>query len=261
MAITSDLVFEHLCSLRRYATTLIDDAAEAEHLVFTCAERALVEPQAIRPGSVKLDLFILFHRLWSTATAQGATSAPAPSFVLIALPAARRDAAVALLIAEFHLDEVAMILGAPRSEIDRFLLGADALEPPAPGRSAINVLIVEDEYVSALDLADVVERMGYKVCGVTAGSLAACTMATTHKPHLVLADIRLTDGDDGVDAVQRIRTQLDIPVVFVTGYPRDLIGKWTRDPTFVVEKPVDEEELRVAIDLSLRLAPPNRISQ
>ncbi|WGF89320.1 response regulator [Marinivivus vitaminiproducens] len=261
MAISSDTLFEHLCSLRRYATVLIEDESAAERLVFECAEQALREAGRIRPDNVKLDLFILFHRIWTMNTAQGAASSPAPSFALIALPASRRQAVVAMLVEEFELNDVAAILGTPRSEIDRFLLGADAIEHPDAVRSDINVLIVEDEYLSALDLADVVERMGHHVCGMTAGTLAAFEMANTHKPHLVLADIRLTDGDDGVDAVQQIRTRLDIPVIFVTGYPRDLIGKRTRDPTFVVEKPVDEEQLRVAIDLSLRLAPPNRISQ
>jgi diguanylate cyclase (GGDEF)-like protein/PAS domain S-box-containing protein len=85
------------------------------------------------------------------------------------------------------------------------------------GRGA-KVLVVEDERIVALDLKMSLEDMGYVVTGMVASETEALRMATEFPPDMVLMDINLGLGGDGITAAQRIMTDLDIPVVYLTAY-------------------------------------------
>jgi len=44
-------------------------------------------------------------------------------------------------------------------------------------------------------------------------------LAKAKKPGLILADIQLADGSSGLDAVNELLDQFEIPVIFITAYP------------------------------------------
>ena len=76
--------------------------------------------------------------------------------------------------------------------------------------------MVEDEAVTALDLEDVLLSLGHQVVGTVDSAPAAVSAATRLRPDLVLMDIRLAGGTDGVDAAVTIRNRLGIPSIFLT---------------------------------------------
>ncbi|WP_458037844.1 response regulator, partial [Klebsiella pneumoniae] len=80
---------------------------------------------------------------------------------------------------------------------------ADALLEDARGQmmrqEPTSVLIIEDEPVIALSLADLVRSAGHEVVGMAATREEAVAMAQETRPGLVLADIRLQDDSSGVD--------------------------------------------------------------
>jgi len=82
----------------------------------------------------------------------------------------------------------------------------------------IGVLIVEDEVIVAEDLKVTLSSMGYEVLGVVPDSEAALQMVREKRPDIVLMDIMLRSGQDGVDTAERIISSEDIPVVFLTAY-------------------------------------------
>jgi len=117
--------------------------------------------------------------------------------------------------------------------------------------AAVRVLVIEDEAVIALDVADIVRNAGHQVVGIAATEKTAVELAKQHSPHLVLADIQLRGSDSGIAAVNQIMRSMTVPVIFVTGYPERLLTGKQVEPAFVISKPFDPDLLRAAIAQAL----------
>ena len=118
------------------------------------------------------------------------------------------------------------------------------------------ILIIEDEPVIALDVAETVTSLGHNVVGMAARASEAVRLAKKTPPGLVLADIQLEDGSSGISAVQEILKSIDVPVIFVTAFPERLLTGEMLEPAFVVTKPFDATTLKVAISQALFCAQP-----
>jgi len=115
------------------------------------------------------------------------------------------------------------------------------------------VLIVEDEAITALDLATELAAMGYDVCGVVDTAEAAVGTAVRERPAVVLMDIRLANGGDGVETARRICSRHDTAIVFLTAHSDEatLARALAVSPFGYLIKPFRARELKVAIDLAL----------
>jgi len=80
------------------------------------------------------------------------------------------------------------------------------------------VMIVEDEYIISADLRERVELLGYQVCGQTASGEEAVRLAKQERPDSILMDVVLCGRMDGIEAARQIRTDLNIPIIFLTAY-------------------------------------------
>jgi signal transduction histidine kinase len=122
----------------------------------------------------------------------------------------------------------------------------------------INILVVEDEAIVAEDIAYRLERMGYRVVDLIATGETAIREATRLSDSadpldLVLMDIMLKGKMDGIEAAQHIRTQLNIPVVYLTANADEATlqrSKVTR-PFGYILKPFKERELKATIEIAL----------
>ena len=85
--------------------------------------------------------------------------------------------------------------------------------PQAP----LRILIVEDDAITALCFEDAASALGHVVVDVVDKGSEAIAAAEKHRPDLVLMDVSLRDGTDGVEAAKAIRCSSDIPSIFVTG--------------------------------------------
>src|SRR5687768_14843585 len=92
---------------------------------------------------------------------------------------------------------------------------APRLAPVKPGYPA-QVMIMEDEPLVALELQIIVEDMGHHVCAVVDTEADAVRQADATSPDLVIADIRLRQGN-GIAAMERIADRREVPVIFVSG--------------------------------------------
>ena len=79
-------------------------------------------------------------------------------------------------------------------------------------------LIVEDELFVALDLEDAMVEMGFSVCGVAATQDRAYSLAASEQPDVVLMDVCLQGGQEGIEAARCLREACRAEVVFVTGH-------------------------------------------
>ena len=79
-------------------------------------------------------------------------------------------------------------------------------------------LIVEDEFFVALDLEGAMVEMGFYVCGVAATQDRAYSLAASEQPDVVLMDVCLQGGQEGIEAARCLREACRAEVVFVTGH-------------------------------------------
>ena len=91
-----------------------------------------------------------------------------------------------------------------------------------PGKEP-HILLVEDELIVAKDQAGRLEREGFEVVVASSGR-EAVEIALREQVDLVLMDIRLGGGLDGIEAAEEILRKKELPVVFLTAYadPRTL---------------------------------------
>jgi CheY-like chemotaxis protein len=79
------------------------------------------------------------------------------------------------------------------------------------------ILVVEDEKILALDLKMIIEDSGWRLTGIVSSGEDAIDGMRKDRPDLVLMDIKLEGGMDGIEAAEKIREEFDIPLVFITG--------------------------------------------
>lgn len=82
---------------------------------------------------------------------------------------------------------------------------------------APKVLIVEDQYVAALNCQDELARAGIETVGIASTAAEAWLMASRERPDLILMDIRLASRASGIETAKEIREQYGIRSLFVTG--------------------------------------------
>ena len=86
------------------------------------------------------------------------------------------------------------------------------MDPP------IRIIIVEDESITALDMAQRLRRLGYQVVAMARSGPTAIERALAHHPHVVLMDVHLQGMMDGIDAARHIQAAVPIPVVYMSAY-------------------------------------------
>lgn len=120
-------------------------------------------------------------------------------------------------------------------------------------RAPLNVFIVEDESLVAMDLEERLIKMGYSVCGMADNGQDALAGIKGQAVDLVLMDIHLRDGMDGVDVAGDLRKASNVPVIFVTAHADEstLRRAGLAEPFGYVLKPFDERELRATIEMAL----------
>ncbi len=115
-----------------------------------------------------------------------------------------------------------------------------------------NILIVEDEYIIATDIAEKASKVGYKNCTITTSIEEATNYILKHTPDLVLLDISLNDGD-GTSLAKNVLNPKQIPFIYITSYDEGIHferAKKTK-PYGFLSKPATKKELKNAIELAL----------
>jgi CheY-like chemotaxis protein len=115
------------------------------------------------------------------------------------------------------------------------------------------IMIVEDEFIVADGLRVDLEEMGYEVSAIVSSGEEAIQQAEQDKPDAVLMDIVLRGEIDGIDAADKIRTGLAIPVIFLTAHSGQnaLERAKVTEPFGYLLKPYDIKELRSTIEMTL----------
>lgn len=115
------------------------------------------------------------------------------------------------------------------------------------------IMIVEDEGLVALKIKKDVERIGYDVVNVFASGEEALGGIEAARPDLILMDIKLQGEMDGIGTADHISQKYDVPVIYLTAHSEEETLRRAKitEPYGFLLKPVNEKELRIALEITL----------
>ena len=79
-------------------------------------------------------------------------------------------------------------------------------------------LIVDDEIIFAINLEADMHALGFDICDLAANGHQASRLAMSNQPDIVLMDINLEGGREGIETARWIRSVCEAPILFITGY-------------------------------------------
>lgn len=120
------------------------------------------------------------------------------------------------------------------------------------------ILIVEDEFLIALTAEAELVAAGFDVVAKAASYDNAVELAARTKPDLVVMDVRLGPGRDGIEAAITLRRDLGLPCVIATGSMDEVNRRRAipAAPLAWLPKPYTPEDLVSTVKAALRLVQP-----
>jgi CheY-like chemotaxis protein len=112
----------------------------------------------------------------------------------------------------------------------------------------LRILLVEDDAMVALTLAEMLETQGHSVCGIATTESEAVAAAADLKPDMIIVDAQLREGS-GLGAIDRIQNGTKVAHVFVSGDALPI--RALRPCATVIQKPYFEAALNGAIQRAL----------
>jgi signal transduction histidine kinase len=119
--------------------------------------------------------------------------------------------------------------------------------------SSTKIFIVEDEQIIAMGIEAGLIYAGYDVVGMAASGEKALPKIAQTQPDLILMDVMLGGTLDGIETAEKVRSQFDIPVVFLTAFNDEATVKRSQaaNPFGYLTKPCDDRDLVPAIEVAL----------
>jgi signal transduction histidine kinase/CheY-like chemotaxis protein len=115
------------------------------------------------------------------------------------------------------------------------------------------ILIVEDELLVAEDIAFRLKSLGYLITDLVISGEEALRAIRKEQPDLILMDIMLKGGLDGIQTHELINKEYKIPLVYLTSYSDEKTfsrAKLTQPFGYII-KPFEERELHTVIEVAL----------
>ncbi|MCE2576515.1 response regulator [Komagataeibacter sp. FNDCR2] len=218
---------------RRYARALCGSQSSGDLLVAESLRELMAVDDPSMPPRLRLYQWISRHHAQGCKTAEPKEGMPQQARKLLLLTA----------LEELSITDAARVLSLAPGQAAAML---EEAHTRLRSCAQTSVLIIEDEPIIAMDIEELVRQCGHTIAGVASSEAEAVRLARETRPGLILADINLGDGGDGMSAVSSILRHQDIPVIFVTAYPERLLTGDTIEPAFVITKPFEPLTLAVS---------------
>lgn len=116
------------------------------------------------------------------------------------------------------------------------------------------ILIVEDDLLTATVIQKYLTSNGYDVTAIAANADDAFDEIGRQKPDLILMDIFLRNSIDGIEIARIVREKYDIPVIYLTAdSSEDTIARAKiTEPFGYLVKPVDSKILITNVELTIQ---------
>ena len=243
-----------LPNLRRYARALTGSQAAGDNMIAGVLEALVADPSKLAGiDSVKVGLYRLFLQDYNReasprAFAPGTEAESVADQRLSRLSPIPRQAYLLRALEGFSVEDASHALGVSADEIASHVAQANQ---EMMSQVATDVLIIEDEPMIALDLKEIMTGLGHNVTAVARTHSEAVAAIAAKPVGLVLADIQLADGSSGIEAVNDILGMFGVPIVFITAYPERLLTGERPEPTFLITKPFEPENVKAITSQAL----------
>jgi DNA-binding LytR/AlgR family response regulator len=120
-------------------------------------------------------------------------------------------------------------------------------------KSAVKILIVEDEMIIAANISLQLSELGYEVTGILPRGEEALSHIKIDKPDIVLLDIQLKGDLDGIETAREIQKLYDIPIIYLTANTDEAHFNRAKEthPYAFISKPFKKLDLQRAIELTV----------
>jgi len=113
------------------------------------------------------------------------------------------------------------------------------------------VIVADDESIIRMDLREMLTNLGYLVVGEAGDGRSAVNLARELRPDVVIMDIKMPGGIDGIDAAKILTEERIAPVVLLTAYSQRELVERAKEAGVVgyIVKPFRESDLVPAIEV------------
>lgn len=115
------------------------------------------------------------------------------------------------------------------------------------GSAGVDVLIVEDEFLVALQLEDILTDAGHNVVGIVPDHASVGKLAAP--PKVALVDLNLRDGPSGPTIARLLAEQYGTFIIYVTANPAQ-IDQPAPTAVGVIQKPFSHQAILAAVALA-----------
>lgn len=115
------------------------------------------------------------------------------------------------------------------------------------------ILIAEDDAIVALDLQGMVSRLGYDVVAIVENGQTAVAAAHRFLPDIILLDMQLSGGIDGIEVAKKIHETSSTPIIFCITSPDLSALLRAKDISYAgyLLKPINPDSLATTLDTVL----------
>ena len=113
------------------------------------------------------------------------------------------------------------------------------------------ILIVEDDMIIAANISLQLSKLGYEVTGIESRGEEAVNHALENRPDIILMDIQLKGGINGVEAAKKIQEKASIPLIYLTANSDEASFQMAKEtkPGAFISKPLNKLNLQRTIEL------------
>ncbi len=115
------------------------------------------------------------------------------------------------------------------------------------------VVIVEDEFIVAEDLKQILIKHGHETVGIALDYQEAILLLSEQSPEVVFVDIHLGKGKNGIELASIITEKYQLPILFITSFSDDqTVEKIKRlQPIGYLVKPFNEKNVVMALEIGM----------
>jgi len=115
------------------------------------------------------------------------------------------------------------------------------------------ILIVEDEFIIAHDLENILKKLNYEVVGIALSEPEAIALIQRERPDIVLLDIQIKGKKTGIDVARMLNEEYQIPFVYITSFADEQTVSLIKEtyPLGYVLKPFYEREIYAMLEICL----------
>lgn len=122
-------------------------------------------------------------------------------------------------------------------------------------KNKLDILVVEDNLISALDIKEIILKLGHNVIDIAINYDQVIDIIHTQKPHLIFMDINLGNfSKNGIETVIDIRNISDgIDIVYLTAYNDEdiMYEAYKTSPIAYIVKPFKSDDIKSTVMMSL----------